>query len=75
MKAVIYFIITCFISTGCLFGALNAPNPFPLFAVAFGVWALFIWGCHKRLKRKAEQRNREQLFDAFLRDQLRDRKR
>jgi hypothetical protein len=40
MKTAIYFIITCFISTGALLGATNAKNPFPAFAIAFGIWAL-----------------------------------
>ena len=71
MKTIIYFICTCFISTGCMFGALNAPNPFPLFAVAFGIWALFIWGCYKRMKRKAEQNNRERLLESYMREQMR----
>jgi hypothetical protein len=75
MKTIVYFIFTCFISTGCMFGALNAPNPFPLFAVAFGIWGLFFYGCHKRGKRKAEQLNRERLFEAFVREQMRHRKR
>jgi len=57
-----------------MFGALNAPSPFPLFVVAFGVWALFIWGCHKRSKKKAEQRNRERLFEEFMRQQMRHKK-
>jgi hypothetical protein len=74
MKTIIYFIFTCFISTGCMFGALNAPNPFPLFVVAFGIWALFIWGCHRRSKKKAEQRNRERLFEEFIRQQMHDQK-
>lgn len=72
MKTIIYFVGTCFISTGCLFGALNAPHKLPLFAVAFGIWTLFFWGCHKRAKRKAEQRNRERLFDEFIRRQMRN---
>ncbi|MGZ3812296.1 MAG: hypothetical protein ACXVJN_11160 [Mucilaginibacter sp.] len=72
MKTIIYFIFTCGISTGCMFGALNAPNPYPLFAVAFGIWALFIWGCYKRAKRKAEQRNRERLFEEFMLRQMRN---
>jgi len=52
MKTAIYFIITCFISTGAMLGALNAKNPFPLFGIAFGIWALFLYGCHKRSRKR-----------------------
>jgi len=71
MKTVIYFIITCFISTGALLGATNAKNPFPAFAIAFGIWALFLWGYNRRSKKEAERRNREKLFEQFMRDRFR----
>jgi len=73
MKTVIYFIITCFISTGALLGATNAKNPFPAFAIAFGIWALFLWGYNRRSKKEAERRNRERLFEEYMREQLRKR--
>jgi len=73
MKTAIYFIITCFISTGALLGATNAKNPFPAFAVAFGIWALFLWGYNRRSKKEAERRNRERLFEHFMRERLRKR--
>lgn len=73
MKTVIYFIITCFISTGALLGATNAKNPFPAFAIAFGIWALFLWGYNRRSKKQAERRNRERLFEEYMREQLRKR--
>jgi len=71
MKTAIYFIITCFISTGALLGATNAKNPFPAFAIAFGIWALFLWGYNRRSKKEAERRNREKLFEQFMRDRFR----
>jgi ABC-type transport system involved in multi-copper enzyme maturation permease subunit len=52
MKTAIYFIITCFISTGALLGATNAKNPFPAFAIAFGIWALFIWGYYQKNRQR-----------------------
>jgi hypothetical protein len=75
MKTAIYFIITCFISTGALLGATNAKNPFPAFAIAFGIWALFIWGYNRRSKKEAEKRNRERLFEDYMREQMRNRQR
>ena len=75
MKTAIYFIITCFISTGALLGATNAKNPFPAFAIAFGIWALFLWGYNRRSKKEAERRNRERLFEEYMREQLRNRQR
>ena len=71
MKTAIYFIITCFISTGALLGETNAKNPFPAFAIAFGIWALFLWGYNRRSKKEAERRNREKLFEQFMRDRFR----
>jgi hypothetical protein len=71
MKTAIYFIITCFISTGALLGATNAKNPFPLFGIAFGIWALFLWGYNMRSKKNAERRNQEMFFEDYMRDRLR----
>jgi hypothetical protein len=71
MKTFVYFIITCFISTGALLGATNAKNPFPLFAIAFGIWGVFLWGYNRRSKKEAERRNKEKLFEQFMRDRFR----
>jgi hypothetical protein len=73
MKTALYFIITCFISTGALLGALNAKNPFPEFGIAFGIWAWFVWGYNRRSKKEAERLDRERMFEEYLRQQLRNR--
>jgi len=70
MRTFIYFIFTCFISTGAFLGALNANYPFPLYVVGFGIWALFIWGQARRNKRKMEKRRMEEEFRAFMRSKL-----
>jgi len=75
MKTTLYFILTLLISAGALFGAMNRRNPFPLFAVAFGVWVLFIWLYNKRAKKEAARRSREQLFENYMRANLRNRNR
>jgi len=62
---VIYFIGTCFVSTGALLGALNAKNPFPLFGIAFGIWALFLWRYDKWSKKMREKRNWEKRDRVF----------
>lgn len=67
MKTILYFIGTLLISAGCLLGAMNIKNPFPLFAVAFGIWVLFIWRYHWHAKKKAARRSREQLFENYMR--------
>jgi hypothetical protein len=72
MKTFVYFILTCFISTGALLGALHAKNPYPAFAIAFGAWLLFIWGCNRRARREAEKRYREQLFEDYMRYKMRN---
>jgi hypothetical protein len=71
MKTIFYFIVTCLISTFAFFGALGMKNPFPCFAVAFGIWALFIWSWNKRSKKAAEKRFHEQLFNEYMRSKTR----
>ena len=71
MKTFIYFIFTIFISCGSLLAALNAKNPFPYFAVGFGIWVPFLWGWNKRMKKAEEKRRRERLFDEYLEMQVR----
>jgi hypothetical protein len=71
MKATIYFIFTCLISTGALLGALNAKNPFPAFIVAFGIWAVFLWGYSHRNKKRFEKNEMEQSFRNYIRTQHR----
>jgi len=70
MKTGLYFVATCFISTFAFWGALSMNNPFPAFAVAFGIWALFLWGYARRSKKLAERRSRERLFEDFMRSKL-----
>ena len=72
MKTVVYFILTCFISTGAFFAATNLKNPWPAFAVAFGIWAIFFWGWHRRVKKQAERRSQEQLFAGYMRSKIRN---
>lgn len=67
MKTFIYFIATCLISTFALFGALSLKNPFPCFAVAFGIWAIFLWGWSRRSKKEAARRLRERIFEEYMR--------
>ena len=72
MKTFIYLIFTCFISTGGFLGALNGRHPFVLYGVGFGVWAWFLWGLSRRMKKQAERRQREQSFEDFMRHQMRN---
>jgi hypothetical protein len=72
MKAILYFIISCFISTGALLGGLNLANPFPNYAVAFGIWALFLWSCSSRGKKRAEKHFREKMFEDYMRANIRN---
>lgn len=67
MKTFVYLVFTCFISTGAFLGALYSKTPFLLYAVGFGIWALFVWGLNRRLKQKAEKRQQEQQFSDFMR--------
>ncbi|MGN6639842.1 MAG: hypothetical protein ACTHJ8_13110 [Mucilaginibacter sp.] len=73
MKTFIYLIFTCLISTCAFYGALNLKNPFPCFAVAFGVWALFLWALNRRMKKHAARRFRERLFEDYMRSNISNR--
>jgi len=73
MKTLVYFILTCFVSTGAFFAATNLKNPWPAFAVAFGIWSLFFWGWYSRLRRETQRRDRERMFNDFMRSQSRRR--
>ena len=59
----IKFLGTIFISFIAMIGALGAENPFPLFAVAWGIWILYIVSL--RTKRKKEL-DRERLIREIL---------
>ena len=67
MKTAFYLILTCFISTGCFLSALGSKTPLLLYAIGFGVWALFILGALRRSKKRAERRDMEQSFRDFMR--------
>lgn len=75
MKTILYFIATCFISTVALLGATGMKNPFPNFGVAFGIWALFLWGYNRRAKKVAEREYRERQLQQYLDWLLRERMR
>ena len=65
MKTVIYFLLTTCISTGAFFAATNMKDPFPALTAAFGIWVLFFWVWHRRLKKEAAQRHLEDQFREY----------
>jgi uncharacterized protein (DUF486 family) len=69
MKNFVHFILTCFISTFAFFGALaNKSNPWPCFAIAFGIWAIFLWRYSVRAKRAAMKRRYDEYqFREYMR--------
>ena len=69
MKTLIYFLLTCFISTGALMGALYSKAPVLLYIVGFGIWALFLRGLSRRMKKNAERKEMEHNFRNFMRCQ------
>jgi hypothetical protein len=75
MKTFVYLVFTCFISTGAFMGALYSKTPFLLYAVGFGIWALFLWGLNRRMRKNAERRERERNFQDYMRYQVRNTKR
>jgi hypothetical protein len=70
MKTFVYLVFTCFISTGAFLAAPGSKYPLLLYAVGFVTWTWFIRGWSKRSKRDASRRNGEQLFQEYMRGQL-----
>ncbi|MGO1723318.1 MAG: hypothetical protein ACTJFN_00795 [Sphingobacterium sp.] len=71
MKTFIYFCITSMFSAGALLATLSMSNPWPVWAVVVAAWVLFIWGVGKRDREEQRRREREDLFDEWLRSQSR----
>lgn len=67
MKTAFYFISTCFISTGFYMAAISSKTPEYGILAALGVWLWFFWGCNKRAKKAAAKRERERMFEDFMR--------
>jgi hypothetical protein len=69
MKNVIHFLFTCMVSFFAFCGALSMKdNPWPGFAVAFGIWGIFLWRYHVRAKRNAMKREYEEwMFREYMR--------
>jgi quinol-cytochrome oxidoreductase complex cytochrome b subunit len=63
MWPTIKFLGTIFICFFAMIGALGAKNPFPLFAVAWGVWIIYLFSL--RAKREKEL-DRERLIRDIL---------
>ena len=70
MKTAFYFICTCFISTGFYMTAISSKTPVYGIVAAFGIWLLFFRGCNSRARKAAAKRERERLFDDFMRSRV-----
>jgi hypothetical protein len=55
MWSVIKFLGTVFISFIAMIGALGAENPLPLFAVAWGVWIIYLVSLRSRRKKELDK--------------------
>lgn len=55
MWSVIKFLGTVFISFFAMIGALGAENPFPLFAVAWGIWIIYIVSLRSKRKKELDK--------------------
>jgi hypothetical protein len=71
IKNIFYFIVTSCISTFAFWGSLGAKNPFPLYGVMLGVWALFLWGINNRMKKEAARKFNERMFAEYMRSKPR----
>lgn len=52
-------------------GMISGENSFVGIIVAFSAWGLFIWAIVANQERKRRAKNREQMLDDYLRQQLR----
>lgn len=71
MRTFIYLCITAMFSAGAMLAATTMSNPWPVFAVVVGVWVLFVRGVGNRDREDARRREREDMFDEWLRSQNR----
>ncbi len=71
MKTFVHLIFTFFISTMCLMSALGNRSGWILYLIALAVWAWFFWALNNRARRANEKRDREQLFEEYMRSQVR----
>ena len=71
MKTILHLIFTFFISTMCLMSALGNSSGWILYLITLAVWAWFFWALNKRLRRKNEQTAKEELFQEYMRSQIR----
>jgi hypothetical protein len=55
MWSVIKFLGTIFISFTAMIGALGAENPFPLIAVAWGIWIIYILSIRSKRKKELDE--------------------
>lgn len=73
MKTFVHFMLTSVISTFAFWGGLaSKQNPWPGYAVAFGIWGVFLWRYHIRLKMDARRKKFEQ---QMFRDHMRSKPR
>jgi uncharacterized membrane protein YccC len=71
MRFFIFFCIAAMFSAGALLAATTMSDPWPIFAVVFIVWVLFFLWMGKDDREEARRREREDLFDEWLRSQSR----
>lgn len=71
MRFLFFFCITVMLSGGSFLVALTMSRPWPLYAVGFGIWILFFLWLSKEDRERSRRREREELFDEWLRWQTR----
>jgi hypothetical protein len=74
MKTIIYFFATACISYGVAMAGLlsgGTMNQFTSLLLAFGIWGLFLWHVNGIMKRKQQERQRQQFMDHILRQRYR----
>lgn len=71
MRTFLYLCITSIIGSGAFLAALSMSNPWPAYAVGFGVWGVFIWGVMRRSQAASRRRMQDRMYDNWLRSQQR----
>lgn len=68
MKLAIKIILASIVCTFAFIGAMGAANPWPAFAVGFGVWFLLIWSLMPSQEGYQGKRKRQKALEDLMRD-------
>lgn len=72
MKTFVLFCIVCVLSTGILMTGINMKNAMVAVPAAFIIWGLFMWYLTNKDRQNWKRKQRQHMFDKWLRHQNRN---